>query len=94
MKTKARPTVAAIAATVITTTGAFASEVEVVQGFSKNGQGGPISFARAVQQPRIATLAVFPYHRCIASSQQKPKLRCETISSPQGGPVSFYRPVE
>ena len=97
MKINAKLAMAAITAAVITTTGAFANDVELVQGFNGSGQGGQVSFYRPVQQPRTTTVAVYAARRGVSSSvttgdHQKSQVRWETIpTGSQGGQATFYR---
>jgi hypothetical protein len=100
MKINAKPAIAAIAAAVITTIGAFASDVELVQISNGSGQGGPISFYRPVQRPRTASVAVYAAHHGMSSSvttgeHQKSQYRWETIQTgSQGGQATFYRSAQ
>jgi len=99
MKINAKLAVAAITAGIITTTSAFANDVEFVQGFTVGGQGGPVSFHRPGQKPHNATVAVFTSRRNIASpttgQHQRSQGHWETIQTgAQGSQATFYRSAQ
>lgn len=100
MKNNAKLAIAAITAAVITTTGAFANDLEFVQGINVRGQGGHISFYRPVQNPLTTTVAVYAARRGVSSSvttgdHQKSQGRWETIQTgSQGGQATFYRSAQ
>jgi hypothetical protein len=100
MKIKTTLAIAAFAAAVITTTGAFANDVEFVQFSNAGGEGGPISFYRPVQQPRTNTVAVYAARRGVSSSaaagrHQKAQGRWETISTgTEAGQVTVYHSAQ
>jgi hypothetical protein len=97
MKINAKLALVAITTGIITSAGAFANEVEFVQGFNGSGQGSPISFYRPVQKPRISTVGVYAARHRIRSSvtagdQQKSQSRWATIlTGSQSGQATFYR---
>jgi hypothetical protein len=96
MKTNAKSAIAAIAAALITTSAAFASDVELVQ--IPSGRGDHISIYRPVQHNGTPTVAIYSNRHGVASSatlgDPKTHLRLETIQTAQGGQRSFYRPTE
>jgi hypothetical protein len=100
MRINAKLAEAAIVAAVITTAGAFAIDVELVQGFNGGGQAGQISFYRPAQQPRATTVAVYAAHHGVSSSatsghHQGTQGRWETIpTGSQGGHATFYRSAQ
>ena len=100
MKINTTLAIAAFAAAVITTAGAFANDVEFVQISNVSGEGGPISFHRPVQQPRTSTVAVYAARRGVSSSAtaghgQKSQGRWETIpTGTEAGQVTVYHSAQ
>jgi hypothetical protein len=100
MKINATLAMAAIAAAALTTTGAFANDLEFVQISNVSGEGGPISFHRPVQRPRANTVAVYAARRGVSTSataghHQKSQGRWETIpTGTEGGQVTVYHSAQ
>ena len=100
MKINTTLAIAAFAAAVITTAGAFANDVEFVQISNVSVEGGTISFFRPVQQPRTSTVAVYAARRGVRSSatagrNQKTQGRWETIpTGTEAGQVTVYHPAQ